>query len=426
MLLLMVQGRGYYSYNNFPVAPGVRSDASRSREYTGGGFLSQCGRALYWRYGPHAARKPIDYLEGDTGVKMAEEMAEPWAGHLVPWECDNMVFERSAAKGRSRVERLNQLVTDLFVLQLKGNYVLWPKWLSTHDNVDADNLSRGKIADFWATVYTNGFLPSGVKVRMLDGADHVRTLPEKRGVITAALIKEVAASRATAPAPVVVPKSVSTLSRTAREFKPRARPPPTAPSPPGPQMVRVVPTVEEDRVTFGEWANAPAPEDVDGGGAAKLVAAMLGHSTEDASYSKAMYKAYCGILAIDLSLHWTPVAGYFASKPPRLWPRCSSRPRSRCGSTPRSLGASPNRGPRGLPRLSLRLPPPQPRAVVPRAGAAGGGRAWACAVEAPSCCSWRSLAGFASTRVSRLLHGRLPWSSVRCSPRSSPLLSLLP
>ena len=179
MLLLMVQGRGYYSYNNFPVAPGVRSDASRSREYTGGGFLSQCGRALYWRYGPHAARKPIDYLEGDTGVKMAEEMAEQWAGHLVPWECDNMVFERSAAKGRSRVERLNQLVTDLFVLQLKGNYVLWPKWLSTHDNVDADNLSRGKIAEFWATVYTNGFLPSGVKVRMLDGADHVRTLPEK-------------------------------------------------------------------------------------------------------------------------------------------------------------------------------------------------------------------------------------------------------
>ena len=72
MLLLMVQGRGYYSYNNFPVAPGVRSDASRSREYTGGGFLSQCGRALYWRYGPHAARKPIDYLEGDTGVKMTE------------------------------------------------------------------------------------------------------------------------------------------------------------------------------------------------------------------------------------------------------------------------------------------------------------------------------------------------------------------
>ena len=71
------------------MAPGVRSDASRSREYTGGGFLSQCGRALYWRYGPHAARKPIDYLEGDTGVKMAEEMAEPWAGHLVPWECDN-------------------------------------------------------------------------------------------------------------------------------------------------------------------------------------------------------------------------------------------------------------------------------------------------------------------------------------------------
>ena len=371
MLLLMVQGRGYYSYNNFPVAPGVRSDASRSREYTGGGFLSQCGRALYWRYGPHAARKPIDYLEGDTGVKMAEEMAEPWAGHLVPWECDNMVFERSAAKGRSRVERLNQLVTDLFVLQLKGNYVLWPKWLSTHDNVDADNLSRGKIADFWATVYTNGFLPSGVKVRMLDGADHVRTLPEKRGVITAALIKEVAASRATAPAPVVVPKSVSTLSRTAREFKPRARPPPTAPSPPEPQMVRVVPTVEEDRVTFGEWANAPAPEDVDGGGAAKLVAAMLGHSTEDASYSKAMYKAYCGILAIDLSLHWTPVAGYFASKPPPTVAAVLEPPKKSVRFDASVVGGEPKPRP-SRPTSAQSTPPPTPAKGCGAKGRGGG------------------------------------------------------
>ena len=62
--------------------------------------------------------------------------------------------------------------------------------MTSHDNVDADNLSRGKIAEFWATVYTNGFLPSGVKVRMLDGADHVCTLPEKRGVITAAVAEK--------------------------------------------------------------------------------------------------------------------------------------------------------------------------------------------------------------------------------------------
>ena len=42
---------------------------------------------------------------------------------------------------------------------------------------------------------------------------------------------------------------------------------------------------------------------------------MLGQSTEDASYNKAMYKSCCGILAIDLSIHWTPSAGYFASDP---------------------------------------------------------------------------------------------------------------
>ena len=81
------------------------------RPVSGAFHAERVRSALYWRYGPHAARKPIDYLEGDTGIKMTEEMAEQWAGHLVPWECDNMVFERSAAKGRSRVERLNQLVT---------------------------------------------------------------------------------------------------------------------------------------------------------------------------------------------------------------------------------------------------------------------------------------------------------------------------
>ena len=37
-------GRGYFSLDQFGVAPVVDTDASKSRAYTGGGYASRCGR----------------------------------------------------------------------------------------------------------------------------------------------------------------------------------------------------------------------------------------------------------------------------------------------------------------------------------------------------------------------------------------------
>ena len=92
-------GRGYYSYSLFDTAPEVLSDASKSKNYTGGGYVSADGRHSYWRYGTSAARKPIDFLEGDTVVGALDELSSTWGKCLVPFGVDNQAFQKSADKG---------------------------------------------------------------------------------------------------------------------------------------------------------------------------------------------------------------------------------------------------------------------------------------------------------------------------------------
>ena len=43
-LLELNLGRGYYSFDQFARAPAVYTDASKSRQYTGGGYVSMCGK----------------------------------------------------------------------------------------------------------------------------------------------------------------------------------------------------------------------------------------------------------------------------------------------------------------------------------------------------------------------------------------------
>lgn len=57
-LLDLNLGQGFYSLEHFSVAPEVRSDASKSRGYSGGGWVSACGRYSFFKYGSRAARRP--------------------------------------------------------------------------------------------------------------------------------------------------------------------------------------------------------------------------------------------------------------------------------------------------------------------------------------------------------------------------------
>jgi len=185
-LLKAAVGRGYYSYANFRSAPPVWTDASKSKAYTGGGFVSACGRYDFWQYGAKAQRKFIDYLEGDTVTVACQRLAHLWRGCVVSLYCDNKSFQASAAKGRSKAERLNSLVQELFLLMIKYDFILHVIWISTHDNVNADALSRVDGEEkFLREVYKPEhacWSPDTVPIR-LDGAGRKRTLPEKRGVI---------------------------------------------------------------------------------------------------------------------------------------------------------------------------------------------------------------------------------------------------
>ena len=95
-ILASFSGRGYFAFDRFTRGPMVLSDASKSREYTGGGWCSSDGRADYFRYGTSAARQPIDFLEGDTVVDCVSRCAHGWRDQWIPFGVDNQAFQKSA------------------------------------------------------------------------------------------------------------------------------------------------------------------------------------------------------------------------------------------------------------------------------------------------------------------------------------------
>jgi hypothetical protein len=162
MLLRLNLGRGYFSYDQFGRAHMVLSDASRAARYAGGGYVSASGAYRFWQYGSSAAHQPIDYLEGDTCLVAVDDLGHTWQGCMVPFGIDNMSFQRSEAKGRSRAPRLNDLLKGLFVMQIQGGFILDSFWLSSEDNLLADDLSRDREADFLRHAYATGFWHAGV------------------------------------------------------------------------------------------------------------------------------------------------------------------------------------------------------------------------------------------------------------------------
>ena len=194
-LLQLNLGRGHYSYDLFKEAPGIRSDASKNDRYTGGGWVSQCGRYDLWRYGTRASKNMIDYLEGDVVTECTRQMAPLWKGCKVPFGVDNKAFQLSATKGRSSADRLNDLVRELFYLMLKHQFIFMFYWLSSKDNLLADLLSRQDgEGEFLTAAYTEGFWASDTVPQRVTtvGTVPIRSLPEVRGVLSAGAVEEAA------------------------------------------------------------------------------------------------------------------------------------------------------------------------------------------------------------------------------------------
>ena len=175
-LLELNLGRGYYSYAGFGTAPEILSDASKSKAYTGGGWVSRDGSYDFFRYGTSAARHPIDELEGDTVLRALQAKAVDWRGCQVPFGIDNSAFQLSAAKGRSKAPRLNLILRGVFTLQIKHNFILQTFWISTTDNFLADHLSRDREKDFLSEVLSSEFWSSDVTPKRAPDAARVVTM----------------------------------------------------------------------------------------------------------------------------------------------------------------------------------------------------------------------------------------------------------
>ena len=141
-------GRGYFAFDTFGRAPAVYTDAAKERSHTGGGFFATSGEYDYWQYGSSLRRQPIDYLEGDAFRRAAYALGHTWKKCVVPVYIDNTAFCYSLRKGRSKADRLNEILRELFLISIKYECVFEPHWISTHDNVGADALSRGDMPRF--------------------------------------------------------------------------------------------------------------------------------------------------------------------------------------------------------------------------------------------------------------------------------------
>jgi hypothetical protein len=182
-LLSLNMGRGYYSYSNFHRAPEVRSDASKSNGYAGGGWVSQCGRYSLFKYGSRAARQPIDFLEGDTVVDCVSKMGKYWIHCIVPFGIDNSSFQLSLRKSRSKAPRLNVLIREIFALQVRFQCILETFWLSSEDNELADHLSRDREWEFLRDAVRSGFWVEGMLPLRHTSAGAIRQLPDQRGLL---------------------------------------------------------------------------------------------------------------------------------------------------------------------------------------------------------------------------------------------------
>jgi hypothetical protein len=149
-------GKGYYRFDDFKPGGDGWTDSSKSKPYTGGGYVHSCGRYRFWYYGSARKRQPIDALEGDSVQVFAEDMGPLLGGCIVIVHIDNSSFQLSAVKGWSRADRLNVVLRNLLYLSIKYNFIMIYDWISTHLNLLADALSRDDEVKFLRDAVASG------------------------------------------------------------------------------------------------------------------------------------------------------------------------------------------------------------------------------------------------------------------------------
>ena len=181
-------GKGYYSYALHRRAPDLWTDASRrdserGEHYSGGGYVSACGRYSWFLFDAKFVREQmIDFMEGYTVLMAVQQLAHLWRRCRVTIWIDNSAFQASGAAGRSKVERLNWLLRRLLILQAEHDFILSYRWIPTDENFLADHLSRGRVDDFLAAeVHTSGQLAPGAYLQAIGPPGATVMMPRMGG-----------------------------------------------------------------------------------------------------------------------------------------------------------------------------------------------------------------------------------------------------
>ena len=151
-------GRGYFDISHLPWAPALYTDAMQDVKMAAWGWCSENGVWDAGIYGSKVRRKPIDELEGDVVRRAAKSIGDSWRGCRVPIYIDNQSFQLSFKKGWSRAKRLTSILRDLHGESVRYGCVFVPMWISTHENIGADALSRQDFDRFRA--WAQDFIPS--------------------------------------------------------------------------------------------------------------------------------------------------------------------------------------------------------------------------------------------------------------------------
>jgi hypothetical protein len=86
---------------------------------------------------------------------MARMLAHSWRGCTVVMEMDSLGLKKVIERGRHRDRKINDILKELSLLQVKFDFTLEPQWIRRCRNEAADALSKDDMERFWRNVMGN-------------------------------------------------------------------------------------------------------------------------------------------------------------------------------------------------------------------------------------------------------------------------------
>ena len=95
------------------------------------------------------------HMEALQLLVMTRILGSAWKGSTVAIELDSLGLKNTVGKGRHRDRKINDILKELFLLQVQHDFVIEPMWVRRCHNEAADALSKDDMDRFWKNVMGN-------------------------------------------------------------------------------------------------------------------------------------------------------------------------------------------------------------------------------------------------------------------------------